>query len=951
MMINVLRCLISLLAVLCPLTLSAQEVGPAQVQQAVQGMSPAQAQQAAQGMSPAQMQQAAQGMSPGQIQQLQQSLPAETIQSLPEAVQAEIAAQNAEAAPAPEGVDAMVDYTSSEADTAADAESEADAPETGMHRPRGVSSLEMLYRTNYGSALAGNLTQFGYDLFQSGPTATPSRLAVPDPTYVLGPGDSLRIRIWGSGLDAEYTGAISKEGTINVPKIGIVPVAGLRYGDAEEAIRQEAEKYVQGINISVSLDQLRSMEVYVVGSVRQPGLHLVPAFSTVLGGLMAANGVEKTGSLRRIQLFRGGALHRTVDIYDLLLKGSRQGDVILEDRDVIFVPRIGPTMAVAGAVAEPGIYELSGERTLGRVLALAGDILPQSYTGRMYLRRFDNNFEFVVQDIDTLKQAGDWSATRVQNGDFLEVQLLASMRPMTVRLTGHVWMPDVFRHRPGLKLSDVLTSADLFKPEAMTEYGFINRYDPDTTRISTRKFPLQEVLDHTYDEVLQPLDEIRILSRAELQIRETVQIGGAVWRPLQTAYRPGMTLRDLLAMAGGLREDQAFMDYGYLYRYDPALLDYRMERIDLAEFEAGRQNPVLQAFDRVQILDRQTFDMRYDVTLSGAVWKPGKFNFNQGMTVSDLINLGGGIRFGANEGQVTVTRKVQTEDRMDVEHRVIDLAREGDLALGPYDYVFVPIMKDANLVREVTVSGEVRFPGTYTVKEGERFSELIERAGGYTGDAYFYGIQFLSERAKQIQQESLNKLLDDLEIRAKMFMSEQAQAGVSSADIEAARTTQLGLDAFIQKLRTVRANGRVAIKATDLASFKGSSWDFVLEDGDRIQVPKKPSYVTVVGAVYSPSAYLYQPNLTLGDYLAQSGGITKTADEEYMYVLKANGEVFSGENAGTFWNRFLSQQLMPGDTLVVPENLERLSFLRLSKDIADIVFKIATTAGVAIAAL
>ncbi len=921
-----------------------QGMSPSQIRQATEGMSPKQiqqVQQATQGMSPSQIRQATEGMSPKQIQQIQQAMSPDAIQNLPaaEAPPGEASAPKAAAEDQTESIDIKVP---------AEESTEAEA---AISKAAAVSNLEHLYRTNYGSPLAVGLTQFGYDLFKSPSTATPSRLAVPDPAYVLGPGDSLRIRIWGSGLDAEYTGSITKEGNINVPKIGIVPVAGLKYGQVEGVIREAAEKYVQGINISVSLDQLRSIEIYVVGSVRQPGLRLVPAFSTVLGGLMAGGGVEKSGSLRNIKLFRNSNLHRVVDIYDLILRGSRKADVILKDRDVIFVPRIGPTMAVAGAVAEPGIYELKGEDKVGQVLTLAGDVLPQSYTGRMYLRRFDNNYEFKVKDIDTLKGDGGWPRISVQNGDFLEVQLLASIRPMTttVRLIGHVWMPDIYQYRPGLKLSEILYSPDLLKPEAMTDYAILSRYDEATTRTTTHKFPLQQVLDGTYDAELQPLDVIQILSRAELRIRETVEIFGAVWRPIKTTYRPQMTLNDLMALAGGLREDQAFMDYGYLYRYDPAILDFRLQRISLQNILASKEVLSLQPFDRIRILNRIDFDMRYTVTLAGAVWKPATYDFNQGVTLSDLINIGGGIKFGADTDKISLTRKKPGEDRMDAEHQVLNMDQSGDFELQPYDYVFVPQLKDANLVRQVNLKGEVRYPGTYTIRENERISELIDRAGGFTREAYYYGTQYQNENARITQQKSLEKLLDDLEIRAKVAMSQQAQTGSSSEDIEAAKASQVGIDAFIKKLRAVKAKGRVAIKIADMESFRGSEWDFVLEDGDTLTIPPKPSFVSVVGSVYSPSSYIYQLDQTLGDYLEQAGGPTKTADKSYIYLLKANGEVLARKQSGTFFSRFNNQRLMPGDTIVVPENLERIPYLRLIKDISDITFKIATTVGVAIA--
>lgn len=175
----------------------------------------------------------------------------------------------------------------------------------GADASSALSKIEEHYRSGYNSELGQNLRQFGYNIFSSA-SVTSSRLAVPNGDYILGPGDALRIRVWGSDIDANFEGAISKDGTIDVPKIGIVPVTGVKFNAVESVIRKEANKYMQGININVSLQKLRSVEIYVVGSVNNPGLHMTPAFSTILGGLLAGGGIQKTGSLRQIELYRNG---------------------------------------------------------------------------------------------------------------------------------------------------------------------------------------------------------------------------------------------------------------------------------------------------------------------------------------------------------------------------------------------------------------------------------------------------------------------------------------------------------------------------------------------------------------------------------------------------------------------------------------------------------------------
>jgi len=799
----------------------------------------------------------AQNSEPGQPA----ALPAESqpLQNLtPEGIQQLIqTAQENGGLPAKEREAAQEDVSLAEKEAKEAKEvTETNAPQQGTG-PVEISSLENLYRNNYETDAAKNLSQFGYEIFASS-TYNPSRLAVPDAGYILGPGDKMRIRVWGSGLDAEFTGAIDKDGSINVPKIGIVPITGVRFGDAEAVIRQEAEKYVQGINISVSLAELRSVEIYVVGDVRTPGLHMAPPFSTVLGGLISSGGIKKSGSLRNIQLYRDGMLHATIDLYDLLLKGSRQDDVLLTDRDVIFVPRIGPTAAVIGAVAQPSIYELAGEHSVRDLLKLAGNQLPQTSGGRIYLRRYQDNRSFQVLDIDASAKEVHLGDIAIQDGDLLEMQFLGAVWPQDIVLEGQVWKPDVFAFKPGIMLSQILTGPELLKPGAVTEYAMLYRYDLHTTQYTVQSLPLGKLFSKEFDLALQPHDKIKILAR-------------------------------------------------------------------------------------------QDFNMQEPIRIDGAVWKTGEFPYYQDMKLADILGLTGGFRFGADTSRIDISRQQIDGSNMTTDHIVVDIAEAKDFPLQPYDYIFVRQIKDAASFMQVEISGEVKYPGTYRIKQNEKIADLIERAGGYTDNAYLYGAQYFSSDAQKVQQRSLDKLVDDLEIRAETVLTEQVQTVSDTAEVKAIEANRGALRNLVARLRSIQATGRVSIQLADLQTLRDSPFNLVLENGDRLNIPKQMEFVSAVGAVYNPNSFLYQSDFAVKDYLGRAGGPAKNADEDYIYVLKANGEVASSAQQGMFFNRFDDLRLMPGDTIVVPEKLDRIPILMLSRDIADILFKIATTAGVALA--
>lgn len=935
------------------------------------------------------------------------------------------------------GDEEFTDTGGSQGDSEKEIEDEKSRITAQLHRaPETASIIEEQYRNRYSSQLGGNLVQFGYDVFRTARVQETS-LAVPAPEYVLGTGDKLSIRIWGSGRDSQFSTVVDREGNIDVPQIGILPVAGVKYGDVEKVLKKESEKYVQGIHLSVTLTHLRSMEILVFGAVNNPGLHVIPAFSTIFDALLQAGGVKKTGSLRQIKLHRTQQAVKQFDIYDLLLNGNAENNLILLNKDVIFVPGIGKTAAIAGGVLNPGIFELEEEKNIQELMSVAGGLLPQASGSRIYLRRFENNQNFIIHDINA-ESIEEWSNYPIQNGDLVEVTFASSQLPNVVRLQGHVWADDVFKYEQGMRLSDILTSPAQLMPDAVTDFAFIYRYDLNNTRIVPIQFPLSKVFSGDYDEPLQPFDRIQILSLSGLGITEKFAVTGAVWKPGEYEFKEGLKLADALALAGGLKSEarsdrieiarrvktqskfetqyitvslpadsgfvlknhdriivprledyhvsleghvwypekrrfhsnmklsdvlisnklpkpedllkpNAMMDFGLIERYDPETTRTTSYRFPLSEVFSGKYDAPLQPFDVIKVLSRKALGIEETFRINGAVWNPGEFEFQPGLSLKDALALAGGLRFGARAEKIEVARQFIRENQVVTEYLVLDSDRDQDFKIQSSDAILVPLIKDASRIAQVQITGEVAYPGTYTIREGERISHLIERAGGFSEYAYYYGAKYTSEGARIIQQKSIDQMVEKLRISLFQSTASQSQTAVSQEDVEAAQAMESTTRNLLRQLENIRAEGRIAIKLADLTSFRDSLFDFRIKDGDAIHIPPKPVFVSVVGSVYSPGSFLYEPNKTFDDYLEKSGGISKTGDKKYMYLLKANGEILSMSQHNRFFSKLGSTVLMPGDTIVVPENLERVPYLRLVKDISDILFKIATTAGVAVA--
>lgn len=734
---------------------------------------------------------------------------------------------------------------------------------------------------------ASALEPFGYDLFEPPEPGTaptfgdvgfesrmPAMGPVP-PDYVVGPGDQVRVQLFGN-VNNIYELEVSRDGTLNIPELGPVNVAGLRYSDLRAEIEGRVQQMLIGTQVSVTMGQLRSIRVFVLGDVNRPGSYVVSSLSTISSALYASGGISEVGTLRDIQLKRGGEIIARLDLYDLLLHGDTSDDMQLQQGDAIFVPPVGTTIGVGGAVKRPAIYEVSGDVSLEQALQLAGGLGPEAWPEGSTLERIGNDRARNVLSVDLSSDAG--LSMPVRNGDTLMIPRVLPELTDTVVLEGHVYRPGPYEWFPGMRLTDLLPNLAALKPGADAHYILIRREQGARLRIDTLSTDLAAALE-------DPASEANV----SLQSRD---------------------------------------------------------RVYVFSLEFGRQRVIQPILEELK-LQANYGDLYEEVRVEGLVRAPGAYPLDQGMRISDLIRAGGNLAEGAYTQEAELTRYTvmnsEFRNKRIVEVDLEAILRgdpEADLLLSPYDHLLISPIPDWNSDWSVTVEGEVRFPGEYQILRGETLSHLMQRVGGLTDEAFPEGTIFLREDLKEREREQIEILANRLESDLVSMSLEMDDVGSDTLEIGQSLLTQL---------RATEPVGRLVI---DLDRLLGGTpeerraLDVELKDGDRLLIPGRTQSVTVLGEIQYPASHLYNPNLSRDEYISQSGGLTRRADNDLIYVVRASGAVVSGDRSSWF-GRNGGVEIRPGDTIVAPLETDRTRPLTFWTNVSQIFYQTA----IAIAAI
>ncbi len=928
-----------------------------------------------------------------------------------------------------------------------------------------------------------DLKPFGYDFFEGGPLkAATERRDVPVPvSYVVGPGDEVRILIWGR-VNANYNLIVEKDGTIKIPQVGPVMVAGMTFGEMSKHLIKQAEQIV-GANIDISMGALKSIPIFVLGDVKKPGSYTVGSFSTIMDALLAAGGPSGIGSMRNIQLKRNGRVVSTFDVYDLLIKGDKSKDVMVQGGDVVFVPVVGPLVGIAGNVKRPAIYELKGARDLGTLFDLAGGIVPTAYTQHIQVERIISNERQVVVDIDD-KRLSRVKAFHLQDVDLVKVFNIVDREVNVVTLSGNVKRPGKYEYKRGMKLKDILKDEKDLLPETFLDYGIIKRMEPPDFRQKVVGFNVRELfsgtLRHNID--LKPQDSIVVFSKwvfkdkpfvvVEGEVRGIVEEQGAAHletgrkekmtgdaRVIERLYgekreeagqqrpkeatgsmmiekrtldrlrnlgvtrlddprfielrnsglidqkeidqliRMGITrlddprlaetkvhrgeekelgekrrasiriplvdnmgVRDAILAAGGLTQD-AYPNAAELYRTNDADKSISVVKFNLERAMSGHadDNITLKSNDRIVVQSIRGYVYKKVVAVDGDVRVPGEYEFAENMTVRDLIFAAGNILESAYLDEAEITSQyVESGRQVKLDYRKINLknALRGEPAdnvnLKPYDLVTVKRLQDWRKVRYVTVDGEVKYPGRFVATKNERLSSVIARAGGYTNEAYLRGAVFTRKKVKEMQQKSLNEMIERLE-KDLLIASSTTTTNLTTAEVEHQKAELMQRRSFLDVLRKVEPTGRMTVYIAHLRLLKGSQYDVELEDEDVLFIPRKNQVVNVVGAVMSNGTFVYNERMKPEDYIKMAGGYSRSADESNTFIMKVDGTARRLSSRFVDWNPYkgrweaegFKEEIGPieaGDSIVVPERLVRTDWMRTLRDVATVLGGFGTTA-------
>ncbi|EOX4906463.1 SLBB domain-containing protein [Vibrio alginolyticus] len=774
------------------------------------------------------------------------------------------------------------------------------------------------------------IKRFGLDLFAGSPSTFAPISDVPVPAnYTVGAGDEIIVQLFGKDNETHRL-RVNRAGTINFPSLGPVNVAGMHFSDVRDSLTQRVKEQMIGVRSDISLGELRTMQVFVMGDAYKPGAYTVSALTTISQAIYYSGGFGESGALRDIQLKRDGKIIRKLDMYDLLLKGDASNDVRLLPDDVVLIGSVKDTVSIEGEINRPAIYEVKAGETYQQLIQMAGGFTANAHVEQLEIKRYASHDAREALTLDFNKTQDRKS--KVKNGDAIKILKKSEELTRYVQIEGDVRHPGYVEWRNGLRVADLFKSVDsAFNSTADVNYAVVVREINPQRDIEVFQLSLANAIlsPGSQDNLqLQSRDRILVFNRFNNEDLDTLAT--------QEAVAKAKTLEQAQEQAElEQQKEQEVMSSSVAVSHSangtlnnpstteqakPAKIIFRGKEITEEDFEKLKQNTrrTLLAPVLLQLQQQSRLGLAPQIAeVFGEVKHPGRYPITPRMTVSTLIEAAGGLTYNAFTINAELARTAinNADERAYIDVERIDLRKaiqgsaSDDAVIVGRDRLNILEKPNVKLQSTVTLQGEVRFPGTYTVRQGETLSELLDRAGGLTEFAHPQGAIFTREALRLQEQKLLNQYAADMrkETAKKTF---RADSNIGSVISDPEKTL-----AFVEEASRSKALGRMVVQLNRILKGERSA-DFMLEDGDFLFVPTFRNTVSIMGEVQVPITYLLDNKLDVDDYLNKAGGAKKQADEDRIFVVRADGSVYKPSSGYWFGNN--KEGLKAGDTIVVP---------------------------------
>jgi polysaccharide biosynthesis/export protein len=856
--------------------------------------------------------------------------------------------------------------------------------------PSALSAIPSALENDFSTRAGVTLKQFGYDIFGTGSTVTPVQVGAMQDGYILGVGDQIQIIMVGHE-NATYQVTVDRDGRIVLLNLAPVQAVGRTMGEVRAELAARISSQFLGTKSYISVANIRQIQVLVTGEVNVPGMRTLTALNNALDALLLSGGVKKTGSLRGVYIIRG-TRRIPLDLYSVITRGTLGAVGALTEGDRIVVPPIGNTVAVTGLVQHPGIFELpAGQSRIGAhsLMELSGG---EEIAGAKRLSKLSLQADGKMNMVSIPKEG------TINKGEVLFVDFSRQATNARVTLNGEVTVPGAHALGASATIGGLLRDNDDLGPNAYTLFAVIVRHDPKTNFLKLVPFSIQSVFNRTQSVRLIDNDFVYVFNYNEIQALSQAaasQLFNATQSPSVTAMNQQLQMQAQQAQATSQSLPGATGGSGTPSQPSPTSLAQMAAAAQSASSNttsstttssgpaagstatapgtttsssttstqptstttapgaamgtnsttvaaaASNPNQVSSIANRMGVTPTSLTNLASDylVWVNGEVLSPGPLLAADGANLSSVLDAAGGLSRQADLSGVTVTstdidpqRGMSRTLRNTYAQRTQDFA---SIQIRPFDAVTVRAVFSDRIGESITITGQVRYPGTYEYTRDEKLSSVLARAGGLTDEAYAYGAVFTRQSAAAAEtaanQREANMLNDAIVTIA-------SQPGVSGTIPPNLAPVQ----AMVQTLLHQPVLGRISVPVDPAILLAHPERDPLLESGDAIYIPKRPSTVAVTGEVLNAGAFTWKKDMTLDDYISLAGGEADASEDSMIFVVMPDGTAVP--TSSSWWSFGHANNIPPGATIVVPRDPQPFNLTTFLSVYTDILSKVAITA-------